>query len=418
MKNKYFGKLIALVLALTMCLSIAACAKSESNTVAEGDNPDFTGKTFVVGFFGNLPDVGDCRIQRNVIKLFVDKWNKEGTLYGATVKYVEYDNANNGDQDTEMSIKDANKLISQDHANVIIPAQLSNIIQATGNIINDAEVLDIGLGLSTTWMNQGWDYVYRSALNNDFAIPSVAATMKSLNQKDIALLYQNTDNCLTYRESLKAAIANEGLNLVVDEMITQEGGTGNNGQVAKVIAANPDCVFISGMGDYYPAIINLLRSSGYDGIIYLGQSLMATETQAIQKEYLNGVTAFSMYLAYDNIDDCNDEFIKDVLQKYNDAYGYIPMSDMTYKIWDAMLLIEHAVLEAKSLDPKVIQPSIKNLKFQGCGGTMDFTTGSNECYFSTRPWVYTGSTSAGGAMLFDEWLKSDYAVGFRVTNQK
>ena len=418
MSKTFGGKIIALLMALILCLSLTACAEKQTTVAVEGETPDFSGQTFVVGFFGNLPDVGDCLIQRNVIKLFVDKWNNEGTLYGATVKYVEYDNANNGDQDTEMSIKDANKLISQDHANVIIPAQLSNIIQATGNIINDAEVLDIGLGLSTTWMNQGWDYVYRSALNNDYAIPSVSSTMKSLNQKDIALLYQNTDNCLTYRESLKAAFENDGLNLVVDEMITTEGGSGNNGQVAKVISTNPDCVFIVGMGDTYPAIINLLRSSGYDGIIYLGQSLMATEAQAIQKEYINGVTAFSMYLAYDSIEDCNDAFIKDVLQKYYDAYGYIPMSDMTYKIWDAMLLVENAVLEAKSLDPKVIQPSIKNLKFQGCGGIMDFTTGSNECYFSTRPWVYTGSTSAGGAMLFDEWVQSEYADGFRITNQK
>jgi len=192
MKHTFISKIVALAIVTVFCLSMAICA------YAEEENPDFTGETFVVGYFGNLPDTGDCQIQRNVIKLFVDKWNDEGTLYGATVEYVEYDNANNGDQDTEMSIKDANKLISQDHANVIIPAQLSNIIQATGNLINDSEVLDIGLGLSTTWMNQGWEYVYRSALNNDFAIPSVASTMKSVGQQRVALLYENTDNCLTY----------------------------------------------------------------------------------------------------------------------------------------------------------------------------------------------------------------------------
>ena len=412
-----FEKLLAMALVLALCLSMAACGGTNETANNDSENPDLTGKEFVVGYFGNLPDTGDCQIQRNVIKLFVDKWNKEGTLYGATVKYVEYDNANNGDQDTEMSIKDANKLISQDHANVIIPAQLSNIIQATGNIINDAEVLDIGLGLSTTWMNQGWDYVYRSALNNDFAIPSVANTMKDVGQQRIALLYENTDNCLTYRESFKKAIADAGLELVVDEMVSSEGGSGNNGQVAKVIAANPDCVFISGMGDHYPAFVNLLRSSGYEGIIYLPQSLMATEAQAIQEEFINGVAAFSMYLAYDNIEDCTDEFLKNVLQQYYDAYGYVPMSDMTYKIWDAMLLIENAVLEAKSVDPKVIQPAIKNLKFQGCGGTMDFTTGSNECYFNTRAWVYTGTTSAGGAMLFDDWLNSDYSAGVNVVSK-
>ena len=410
MKNMK-SKIVSLVLAVSLLTGIFSCTVA----IAEDATPDFSNETFVVGYFGNLPDTGDCRIQRNVIKLFVDKWNNEKTFFGATVKYVEYDNANNGDQDTEMSIKDANKLISQDHANVIIPAQLSNIIQATGTLINDYEVLDIGLGLSTTWMNQGWDYVYRTALNNDFAIPSVAATIKNNNQNNVAFLYENTDNCLTYRTSFMKNAEELGLNIVIDEMISSEGGSGNNGQIAKTIAANPDCVFISGMGDHYPAFINLLRSQGYKGIIYIPQSLMATEAQAIQQEYLNGVSAFSMYLAYDNIEDCNDPFVKDVLQQYYDAYGEVAKSDMTYKIWDAMLLIENAVLEAKSLDPKAIQPAIKNLKFDGCGGVMDFTTGSNECYFDTRAWVYTGSNSAGGAMLFEDWLNSDYAKEINIT---
>ncbi len=405
-------KVLAVVLALVMVLSFAACGKG-GNDGKSGE--DLSGQTFVVGYFGNIPDTGDALIQRNVIKLFIDKWNEEGTLYGATVKYVEYDNANNGDQDTEMSIKDANKLISQDHANVIIPAQLSNIIQATGALINDAEVLDIGLGLSATWMEQGWDYVYRSALNNSYAIPSVAKTMKDLGQQNVALLYENTDNCLTYRASLTQALADQGLNLVVDEMVSSEGGSGNNGQVAKVIAANPDCVFISGMGGHYPAFVNLLRGAGYTGIIYLGQSLMATEFEVIQPEYINGVAAFSMYLAYDNLDDCKDEFLHSVLKAYYDKYGVVPPSDMTYKIWDAMLLIENAVLEAKSLDPTEIQPVIKNLKFQGCGGTMDFTTGSNECYFSTRAWVYTDTQHAGGAMVFEDWMNSDFAKNVPVT---
>lgn len=410
MKNMR-SKIVAFVLAVCMLTGIFACTVA----IAEDAAPDFSNETFVVGYFGNLPDTGDCRIQRNVIKLFVDKWNNEKTFFGATVKYVEYDNANNGDQDTEMSIKDANKLISQDHANVIIPAQLSNIIQATGTLINDYEVLDIGLGLSTTWMNQGWDYVYRTALNNDFAIPSVVATIKNNNQTNVAFLYENTDNCLTYRASFMKNAEETGLNIIIDEMISSEGGSGNNGQIAKTIAANPDCVFISGMGDHYPAFINLLRSQGYKGIIYIPQSLMATEAQAVQLEYLNGVSAFSMYLAYDNIEDCNDPFVKDVLQQYYDTYGEVAKSDMTYKIWDAMLLIENAVLEAQSLDPKVIQPAIKNLKFNGCGGVMDFTTGSNECYFDTRAWVYTGSNSAGGAMLFEDWLNSDYAKEINIT---
>ena len=197
-------KILALLLAMVMVFSMVACGSAAEEEIKydENGNPDLSGQTLKIGYIGNMTD-SDCEIQLNVIKLFMEKWNNEGTFYGAKVELVPYDNGNNGVQDTEMSIKSAQKLISSDKVQIIIPAQLSNIIQATGELINSAKVLDIGLGLSVTWMQQGWDYVYRSALCNDFQIPSITATMTELNQKNIALLYANTDNCLTFRDSLK-----------------------------------------------------------------------------------------------------------------------------------------------------------------------------------------------------------------------
>ena len=182
-------KILALALAVLMLMSMfTGCATTNDEIkYDENGNPDLTGKTFKIGYFGGMTD-GDCLLQQEVIKLFIEKWNNEKTFFGAKVEFVPYDNTNNGAQDTEMSIKCAQKLIGQDKVQVIIPAQLSNIIQATGEIINEAKILDIGLGLSPTWMQQGWEYVYRSALANDNQIPSLTATMKSLNQKATMLI--------------------------------------------------------------------------------------------------------------------------------------------------------------------------------------------------------------------------------------
>ena len=63
-----------------------------------------------------------------------------------------------------------------------------------------------------------------------------------------------------------------------------------------------------------------------------------------------------------------------------------------------------------------MQEAIKTLKFEGCAGIMDFTTGSNECYFTARPWVYTGQGAAGGVVLMEEWLKSDISKNIVITN--
>jgi len=408
---KTFKKLFAFLTVMALAIGcFAGCSQQGGGDITydENGNPILTGKTLKIGWFGGMTD-SDCLLQQDVINLFIEKWNTEGTFFGAKVELVAYDNTNNGAQDTEMSIKCAQKLINQDKVQIIIPAQMSNIIQATGEIINEAKVLDIGLGLSPTWMQQGWKFVYRSALANDNQIPSLTATMKSLNQKKVALLYQNTDNCLTFRDGFKDAANKDGLEIVCEEMLASAGGTGITGQITNAIGSNPDTVFITAMGGNFGTVVKQLRQAGYKGTIYIGQNLTATEVESIGDEEVNGVIMCSPYVTYTQSADCTNEFLRGILETYEKKYGKCPVSDMVYKTWDAMLLVENAVLAAKSIDPVKMQEAISSLKFDGCAGTMDFTTGSNECYFGARAWVYTGQGAAGAPVVLEDWLKSDLA---------
>ena len=407
-------KKMSRVLAMVLCCTLVMCTFT---AFAETATSDLSGKTLTIGLVSSLADTTG-RLHQDVINLFIDKWNSEGTLYGANVKLVAYDNLNNGAQDTEMSIKSVQKLINSDHAQVIIPGQLSNIIQAVGDLINESEVLGIGLGLAPTWMEQGWDYMYRTALNNNYQVPSVTATMKSLNQQNIAILYQNTDNCLTFRDSIKAAIKNDGLNVAAEEMLSDGGGTGITGQITSVINSNADTVFITAMGGNFGTVIKQLRQSGYKGMIYIGQILTTTEVDSIGDEEVNGVIMCSPYVSYENVEDCKNDFVKACLQEFYDKYGYCPVDDQFYKMWDAMLLVQNAVLAAKSLDSADIQSVVSSLKIEGTAGMMDFTKGSNECYYGARAWVYTGEGAGGAPVALEDWLESDLVTKVVVTNQK
>jgi len=408
-------KKLSHLLSLLLCVALlATCmtACGESNNANDSD--DLTGQTLTIGLVSSLAD-STGRLHQDVINLFIDKWNTEGTLYGAKVKLVAYDNLNNGAQDTEMSIKSVQKLINSDHAQIIIPGQMSNIIQAVGDLVNESETVGIGLGLSATWMEQGWDYIYRTALNNNYQVPSVTATMKSLNQKNIAILYENTDNCLTFRDSVKSAADTDGINVVAEEMLASAGGTGITGQVTTVINSKPDAVFVTAMGGNFGTVIKQLRQSGYKGMIYIGQILLTTEVDSIGSDEVNGVIMCSPYVSYSKVEDCNNEYIKSCLQQFYDKYGYCPQDDSFYKMWDAMLLIENAVASAKSVKSSDIQKAISTLKIEGTAGTMDFTTGSNECYYGARAWVYT----VGGApVALEDWQTSEAAAKVVITNQK
>lgn len=410
-------KVLCVIMVLLLVCSCSSNSTSTTDTIADGD---LSSQTLKIGIFHESAAANN-RLQTEVIQMFVDKWNNEGTLYGAKTELIEYDNTSNGAQDTEVSIKCAQKLINSDHVQVIIPGALSNITQATGAIINDYEVLDIGLGLSSTWMQQGWDYVYRAALCNDNQIPSITATMNSLNQKTVSLLYMNTDNCLTFRDSLKADCEKNGINVIHEDMINSDGTYvtgGITGQVTNSINSNADCVFITAMGNCFGTIIKQLRQQGYKGMIYIGQVLSAVEVESIGNEEVNGVIMCSPYVMYDKVEDCSDEFVKNVLQEYYDKYNKMPIDDQVYKTWDAMLLVENAVLTAKSVDPKDLQNAISSLKFEGCAGTMDFTQGTNECYFGARAWVYTGQGSAGAPTHLEDWLQSDLSTKINITVEK
>jgi len=146
--------------------------------------------------------------------------------------------------------------------------------------------------------------------------------------------------------------------------------------------------------------------------------LITTEVDSIGDEEVNGVVMCSPYVSYDKVEDCTNDFVKSCLQKFYDKYGYCPTDDQFYKMWDAMLLIENAVLAAGSVKPKEMQKVISGLTIDATAGTMDFTRGTNECYFTARAWVYSGRGAAGAPMTLEDWLKTHLVEKVVITNQK
>ena len=183
-------RIIAILLALVLVLSLAACAaKPAADTVKETvstetpeqkDNAaESSDGEFILGV--QQPLSGDNavagQIAVNAIKLFVGIANKNGGWNGQQIKVVVYDDQSS----SEEAVKVANKLIEVDHADAVIPSLLSSNVLASAGYLSDAGIITIGIGTSPTWLQQGWENVFRACHSSDLVIPSLITYMNDNN---------------------------------------------------------------------------------------------------------------------------------------------------------------------------------------------------------------------------------------------
>jgi len=408
-------KFLALVLAVMMLATLAGCGKKEAEKEEapttgteqpkqeESTGAEFTGE-FKIGAFSSLLDL-DGEMITKAVDLYAKNTNAAGGLMGAKVVPVYY---NNPEGTTENAIKITQTLINNDKVNVAIPSQLSGCILACGEMYNDAQILTLGLGLSPTWMEQGWDYVYRPTYNTNFTAPQYAATIKKLGMDTVAVFEGQTDYGKSTGETFRAACEAEGVTVTTTEKYVPNQDTEFSGQIGKILGTNPDCVFLACDGGDSGNVAKQFRQNGYTGLFFYSEALRADMIEMAEGA-TNGTVLVSPYVAYTSVEECNDEFMKEFLTMWEAEYGEVPGSTMAYKAWDACLTIDAAVKAAGSLDPEAINEALKTCKFRALGGNFDFTTGSNECLYDFFGWVYTDGEKFE---MLDTWMQSDAAKAY------
>ena len=119
----------------------------------------------------------------NALNMVVDEINEEGGLNGVKVEVVVYDDQGS----PEEAVKAVTKLINVDKIDACISSCVSSCILASAGALNDAKIITFGTGLSPTYMDQGWDYVFRACVNSDFVAPLTVDLAKDLNVASVAI---------------------------------------------------------------------------------------------------------------------------------------------------------------------------------------------------------------------------------------
>lgn len=401
-------KALAIVMSLCMASSLVACGgntntagTSAAGTTAatEAGNTEPAadeGGEYVIGssqpLTGTNAQPGECAY--NAVKLAAKQFNEAGGILGKQVRIVSYDDQGS----PEEAVKVASKLVEADKVDAVIGSCISSCVLSSGEIFNKAQIPTFGTGTSPTWMQQGWEYIFRACQNNDFALPLVINKLKEIGVTKVAIFAGQDDAAVagvkTFTELAEAA----GITITTSESYV-EGNTDFSGQAAKIINSEPQCVFISTFGPTQPLIAQQLRQFGYEGLCFT-KDLYQVDALQVAGEASNGIAFAYPYLTYTDANDCEDENVKAFLVAYEAEYGTLPVSDCAYRAYDSMLVLKEAVEAAGSTDGAAVAAAVATLgDVKTLAGSQDFTKGDGEGLHEFNIFVI----SEEKYITFDKW---------------
>ena len=374
-------KLLALALALTMALSLAACGGDSSNADSTGEtsteeNSGASGTAFKVGVIG--PMTGGAAIYgtcvANSAQIAVDEIN----ALGGDIQFelmVEDDvndaetslNAYNALMDDGMQIL-VGTVTTTPALNVVPQAYEDRVFTITPSASGDdvIENNDNVFQICFTDSNQG----SRSAQYINEHFPDAK----------IAIIYKNDDQySIGIRDNFKAEADARGMSVVYEGTFTEASQTDFNVQLAAAQSAGADLLFLPIY--YTPASVILTQANamGYAptffGVDGMDGILTAENFDASLAEGVYLLTPFSA--------DAQDEMTQNFVAEYQDRYGEIP-NQFGADAYDAIYTLYQAI--------------------QAAGVTADM---SNEeicdALIEVMPTLaVTGLTSAGSEMTWDE----------------
>lgn len=410
-------KILALLLALTLLLSLTACASKEQpaapentppadaadsndpaptdNTPADETNAD--GEEIRIGLYGTITGTNALagEMMEKGGQLAVDQINADGGINGRPLKLVVYDDKSS----PEGAVKAVTRLVDVDKVVAIAASNSSPNILATTQITEEAKVIQVGSGTSPSYTNAGFEYLFRGTANGDLPNAACVAAMKDMGVKTVGILSVASEYGTSGVNSFKTLMGSD-IEVLVEE-VYQSTDTDYTGQVAKILSANPDGIIIYGMTNESALAIKQFRRNGYEGYIYGPEALGVPDLLNVAGDDANNVIFGSGAVVPVSPEDASNPVERAMLEAFVEAYGQMPVSDVVYRGYDSVMLIAQALRNASDVnDPASIREAFLNISgYDLIGGTYDFTNGSGDGLTQARAYVI----SEGRHIVYTDW---------------
>ena len=330
--KKILGILSAAVLALTL----ASCSKAESNSVKIGGIFPLSGHVAVYGV--------ECK---NGVDLAIEEINAAGGINGKPVVLVSEDDEGNPDK----TVNAFKKLSTKDGVKVVIGSLTSGCTQAITTLSQASKVVQIAPAATAPAITDAGDFIFRACFIDPFqGTVGGKFAAETLGKKRAAILYDiGNDYSVGLADNFKIAFTKAGGSIVSEESYATNDKD-FNAQLTKIKNANPDVVYLP---DYYGTVALIakqLRAQGIN-VPMVGADGWDGLTSNAGDEVLGGY--YSNHYAVDSTEPAVKKFVESFRAKYNkDPNSFAALG------YDCVYLIRDAIVAAGAEDSIAVRDAL------------------------------------------------------------
>ncbi len=271
-----------------------------------------------------------------------------GEIAGEKVRFTVLNDAS----DTTTATKNAQRLINEDKVDLIIGSSVTPTSLAVVEIAGNAQVPVISLaggGAIVLPQDGPRKWAFKLSPTEPISIGLVLDHLqKSGKGKSVATIGITTSYGEGFLKAFEAAATQRGFKIVATEKYNQTDPS-VTAQVLKIVAANPDAVYIFAAGTPGALPQIELAKRGYKALVYQTQGVANNDFLRVGGKSLEGgYMTVAPVLVAEQLPEANPakKAALDFVQRFEKAQGPNSRSLFAATAWDALLIVQNASQDA------------------------------------------------------------------------
>lgn len=355
-----------LLMIAILILSLMGCSTETTAPKKETAKPEVIKVGWIGSLTGDQAVWGNCEF--NTVKMLIDDINTRGGLLGKTVEVIGYDTRG----DAMEAVNAVKRLTSQDKVVAIIGPNASGQAIAISSVLEEMKVPGIATVATNPKVTVGEDgkvkpFNFRVCFIDPYQ-GAVAAgyAYDILGFKNAAILYDVADDY------------SQGLTEFFEKQFVEKGGTivAKEGfkfgdvdfrpQLSKIKASNPEVLFMPYFFKEVALSANQARELGIEAVLMGGDGWPSE----VLIEMAAGAVEGSYFV---NHLDFADPEVQDFKKAYTAKYN-LPVELNGYLAYDAVKLLEAAIIKANSVESVAIRDALTTTSVKGITGQINISS--------------------------------------------